>query len=160
MRAAFCGRAFREYCVSRLINRETPRKAAPACLSQPPRPAVFSGRLMPSYFSVGVIAGNPARFYPAFALSRMTSSLPGAALRYRLAPAELIARLRVGIRFRGIGRLFLSQLAHPLASTSTGTVSPNISYEGLLHRGLGDIAALLGRVSGAVQDQLVMNGGD
>lgn len=114
---------------------------------------------MPSYFSVGVIAGNPARFYPAFAPIPDDIQLPGAAL-YRLAPAELIARLRVGIRFRGIGRLFLSQLAHTLASTSTGTVSPNISYEGLLHRGFGDIAALLGRVSGAVQDQLVMDGGD
>ena len=109
---------------------------------------------------VGVIAGNPARFYPAFAPIPDDIQLPGAALRYRLAPAELIARLRVGIRFRGIGRLFLSQLAHTLASTSTGTVSPNISYEGLLHRGFGDIAALLGRVSGAVQDQLVMDGGD
>ena len=41
-----------------------------------------------------------------------------------------------------------------------GTVSPNISYEGLLHCGFGDIAALLGRVSGTVQDQLVMDGGD
>jgi hypothetical protein len=39
-------------------------------------------------------------------------------------------------------------------------VSPNISYEGLLHRGFGDIAALLGRDSGAVQDQFVMDGGD
>ena len=115
---------------------------------------------MPSYFSVGVIAGNPARFYPAFAPIPDDIQLPGAALRYRLAPAELIARLRVGIRFRGIGRLFLSQLAHTLASTSSGTVSPNISYEGLLHRGFGDIAALLGRDSGAVQDQLVMDGGD
>ena len=113
---------------------------------------------MPSYFSVGVIAGNPARFYPAFAPIPDDIQLP--ALRHRLAPAELIARLRVGIRFRGIGRLFLSQLAHTLASTSTGTVSPNISYEGLLHRGFGDIAALLGRDSGAVQDQLVMDGGD